>query len=237
MTTPGSIITADTFNRLLKFLETTSGRDKIARLLQYGSRFFSWYLLNYTKEYSGYSKNFSALETQSSLARKLFRLAKSLQTFQAAWKSFTGENDLVLAATTVIQNIGLGLWLLYDHVIWANKIGFWKNPNIDALVPIYQRRSNIFWLIAMVAGIVKSAYLLQQTQQLANNTSKAETLDSLRKRQFEYLLELFRNIFDVPIPLTALNQQVGKTIPVGIVGLFGSVSSIIGLYQVWVKTR
>lgn len=70
-------------------------------------------------------------------------------------------------------------------------------------------------------GIVKSTYLFQQTQQFINSAQKAETIESLRKTQYEYLLELIRNIFDVPIPLTGLNKDVAKLIPTGIVGLCG----------------
>lgn len=94
-------------------------------------------------------------------------------------------------------------------------------------------------------GIVKSVYLLQQTQQLIAQQSsssapaqqKAETIESLRRRQFEFFLELSRNIFDVPIPLTGLSQSVAAVIPTGVVGLCGTVSSIIGIQQVWSKTK
>jgi hypothetical protein len=92
---------------------------------------------------------------------------------------------------------------------------------------------------------VKSLYLLQQTQQLIQQQSassssaqqKAETIESLRRRQFEFFLELLRNLFDVPIPLTGLSQTVAGVIPTGMVGLCGTVSSIIGIQQVWSKTK
>ncbi len=47
-------------------------------------------------------------------------------------------------------------------------------------------------LAVLSLGIIKSAYLLQKTQKQLSATAKPEALDSLRKRQTEYLLELFR---------------------------------------------
>jgi hypothetical protein len=84
--------------------------------------------------------------------------------------------------------------------------------------------------------------LLQQTQVIVKKTIKSNskdttTLEGLRKRQFEYLLEFIRNAVDVPIPVTALNSRVAQAIPTGVVGLCGVVSSLIGIYQVWMKTK
>jgi hypothetical protein len=96
---------------------------------------------------------------------------------------------------------------------------------------------NIVCTITVCLGILKSCYLLQLTQQLLNSTQKPESIEALRKSQIDYLLELLRNTFDLTIPMTGLSQSVAKTIPTGVVGLCGSVSSIIGIYQVWAKIK
>jgi len=223
-------LVADNYNRFLRLLETTNGRDKTVRLLQYGSRFLSWWLLNQSKP--ELAKRFSNLESHSSLSRKVFRLLKSLSYVQAAWKTMGQEEDSVVQSTGVVQNICLALWLYYDHIIWAAKIGL-----VQKDVAPQTRKANIFWLIAMIMGIVKSAYQLNITQQLSLSTQKPEALDALNKRKQEYVLELLRNLLDVPIPLTALNQQAAAAIPTGIVGLCGTITSIIGMQQVWSKTK
>jgi hypothetical protein len=56
------------------------------------------------------------------------------------------QSDSVVKLTTVVQQLALGLWLLYDHVILAASLGF-VQPN-DTV----KRRANICWLVAMVAG-------------------------------------------------------------------------------------
>jgi len=223
----------DTVTKVVKFLDTHNGRDKVVRTIQYGSRFLTWYLAKHS--YSDASKKFVGLENASSMARKLFRLAKSIAHFQTALKTVSEENDVLVKITVVIQQLSLGLWLLYDHVIWAGKLNLIKSDRM----PTYTRRANIFWLIAMLMGIVKSLYLAQQNQMAisAQLSSKSDAVASLRKKHTEIMLEFFRNLFDVPIPLTALNQSVGALIPSGIVGLFGTGTSLIGIYQAWTKIK
>jgi len=84
-------------------------------------------------------------------------------------------------------------------------------------------------------GIIKNSYLLQQTHESAKNTTKTEALHSLKQRQVAYLLDLLRNVFDLLIPITALSKQAAAKIPSGVVGFSGTVSSLIGFYQVWSK--
>jgi peroxin-11B len=69
--------------KFIKFTELTNGRDKIARLLQYGSRFFAWYLQSSNLETS---KKLATMEAHCSLARKLFRLFRTIEFFQKAQK-------------------------------------------------------------------------------------------------------------------------------------------------------
>src|SRR4051794_38268776 len=99
--------------KAVKFLETTNGRDKIVRTIQYGSRFLSWYLANHNQLDT--SKKFGTLENAASMARKIFRFAKSIAHFQSALVTFKEEQDFVVQITTVIQQLCLAFWLLYDH--------------------------------------------------------------------------------------------------------------------------
>lgn len=210
---------SDTITKTVKYLETHNGRDKLCRTLQYSSRFFTWYLAKHNEIDA--SKRFANLENGASMARKIFRLAKSISHFQNAFNTLNNETDTVVKSTMVVQQFSLGLWLLYDHVIWAGKLNLIKTDKM----PIYTRRANIFWLIAMLMGIIKTLYALQRVKRGDND----------KKRELS--LELVRNIMDVPIPLTGLNQRVAAAIPTGIVGLFGTITSLIGIYQAWSKIK
>jgi hypothetical protein len=89
----------------------------------------------------------------------------------------------------------------------------------------------------MIAGIAKATYLIHITQQLAHTTTKADMVESLRKRQSEFSLELVRNLLDLPIPVTSLSPRLAAVFPTGLVGLCGTLSSLIGIHQVWSKIK
>ncbi|PRP83577.1 hypothetical protein PROFUN_09126 [Planoprotostelium fungivorum] len=220
----------DNLNRVVRFMDTTAGRDKIVRLLQYSSRFFGWWLVNNNR--LDLAKKFSSIEAHASMARKVFRLFKSIAHLQTAAKTWMQETDTVVSLTTVIQNLSLAIWLYYDHVIWAHKLGLIQRD----LAPL-SRKSNTFWLIAMLCGIAKATYLIHITQQLAHTTTKADMVESLRKRQSEFSLELVRNLLDLPIPVTSLSPRLAAVFPTGLVGLCGTLSSLIGIHQVWSKIK
>jgi len=55
------------FNKLLRFLESNAGRDKIARTFQYIAKFLGWWLVVNGRE--DLAKRFMNLETSSSMGR------------------------------------------------------------------------------------------------------------------------------------------------------------------------
>eukprot|EP01117_Protostelium_nocturnum_P002313 TRINITY_DN12977_c0_g1_i1.p1 TRINITY_DN12977_c0_g1~~TRINITY_DN12977_c0_g1_i1.p1 ORF type:complete len:264 (+),score=71.25 TRINITY_DN12977_c0_g1_i1:101-793(+) len=217
-------------SKLVRFLETVAGRDKIVRLFQYSSKFLAWWLVNNNRLDS--SKKFSSVESSASIARKVFRLLKSLGHLQTAKSSWEKEKDLVVKFTTVAQNLFLAAWLYYDHILLFNKIGL-----ISRDTKPVSKKSNTFWLLAMIMAIVRAAYYIHDTQNTARNATKPETLESIRQRQTEYSLELVKNVIDLPIPLSGLSPRFASVFPSGLVGLCGTVSSFIGVHQVWGKIK
>jgi peroxin-11B len=81
--------------RIIKYLEGHNGRDKIVRLFQYGSRFLGWWLVINNK--GDLSKRVSNLEQSSSMARKVFRLAKSISHVQ---QLLTALEKVILSHST-----------------------------------------------------------------------------------------------------------------------------------------
>jgi len=214
----------ETLLKFIKFLDTYNGRDKIARFLQYSGRFLAWYLPTVNNQET--AKKAAILENHCSLARKLFRLFRFVHFFHNAQKTLLEEPDLVIKGTTVVQSVCLGLWLVYDHIIWAAKLNLTKVETTT-----YARRANIFWLIAMIMGVVKSAYLFKEVSESKNSPQV------IRISQFSYALEGVRNVLDMPIPLYGLSTQFASRVPTGVVGLLGAITSLIGCYQQWNKIR
>jgi len=208
-----------------KFLNTHNGRDKLCRTLQFGSKFVSLELEK--RGETDYSKRLLGLSNNTSTARKVFRLFKSLSFIQNAINSYFDERDTILKVTTVSQNFCFAIWLYYDHFIWAGKVGLLKSD-----LTVVTKRSNLFWLAGLILAIIKQTYLLNQTFQL-----KKENFQVLTSNQVELSLELIRNIFDVPIPLTGLNEKAAQKISPSIVALLATFSSLIGFYQAWIKIK
>jgi len=219
--------TQQLIDKTIKFLNTHNGRDKLCRTMQFGSKFASLQLENYGE--TDYSKRLMAVSNSTSTGRKLFRLFKSLNFIQAAVNAYLEELDPVVKVTSVVQNFCLAVWLYYDHFIWAGKAGLLKGD-----LTVIGRRSNAFWLVAMLVAIVKQIYLLQQAQKLAKRDNKQV---SRAGTQLEIIIELLRNVFDVPLPLTALSEGAAQTISPSTVSLLATLSSIIGFYQVWTKIK
>jgi hypothetical protein len=76
---------SDQLLKLIKYLDTYNGRDKIVRFLQYGGKFLSWYLPLLDRAEDG--KKAAIMESHCSMARKVFRLFRSITFFQNLFKT------------------------------------------------------------------------------------------------------------------------------------------------------
>lgn len=161
----------------------------------------------------------------------MFRLFKTIHFLDTLVKNFFQEKDSFVRSISVLQNLCLSIWMVYDNVIWAGKTGLVK---LD-LNPI-SRKSNTFWLASMICGIIKSLYLLNKyQQQIIDPSLKKEDIRSFQTKQMDTAEDLIRLTLDTSIPLTSINAQASQLIPTGIVGLLGTITSIIGIHQAWKK--
>jgi hypothetical protein len=135
----------DSYTKLVRYLETHNGRDKICRLLQYGGRychclFCDWSVLFFWWRFVAWSlvinnradeaKKFQTLEETSSLSRKVFRLGKSLSLLQVRSNRLTKTNGY----EECMENILWGARELYHFRILTQLAGEWcccKNYNSD----------------------------------------------------------------------------------------------------------
>lgn len=71
------------------------------------------------------------------------------------------------------------------------------------------------------------------TPQLPLSSSQTDDAERHRGQQQGYVLTLIRDMCDLPIPMHALDLL--PTVPSGLVGLSGTIASLIGMYEVWIK--
>ncbi|KJE96745.1 hypothetical protein CAOG_007019 [Capsaspora owczarzaki ATCC 30864] len=210
--------------------------------VQYASKLIGWYLAR-TSASKGTIEKFSKLESNLSLARKLFRVGKPIDFFVEILRQVKNA-DPVLRNTLTGRAACLSGWLLIDHLLWFAKAGI---VNVDAKK--WSRRSAWFWLAGLILAVVRDIYQYMRVEQARaryiqrslnqpNSAEQAQTvLSSPTVQQFDkdlatHRLELIKDVCDLIIPSSSLELIQPSA---GLVGLLGLISSLIGLHQVWPK--
>ncbi|XP_017891446.1 peroxisomal membrane protein 11B [Ceratina calcarata] len=212
---------------IVKLNEQSAGRDKIIRLLQYGSRAYWYYAQNiHCTQHS--AEVLRSLEYTFSSFRKLLRLGRCLDSLYSALKVMKYP-DVVIKITLAISKIAHALFLLADHIIWIGRVGLYR-VNIEK----WSKVANKYWLMSVIMNLIRDIYEITKILEHHNKTQKLfprilkqyELLYNLRDHK-DIVLDTIRNGCDLFIPLTALGYT---NFAPGTIGIFGMVSSILGLY-------
>ncbi|CAK9826254.1 Peroxisomal membrane protein 11B [Anthophora retusa] len=217
---------------VIKLNEQTVGRDKIIRLLQYGSRAY-WYYAQNIRSTQHSAEILRSLEYTFSSFRKLLRLGRCLDSLYSALKMMKYP-DVALRVTLTLSKIANALFLLADHIIWIGRVGLHR-VNVEK----WSKVSNKYWLMSIIMNLTRDFYEIMkilecERKNVLTSTSK---FSSCSWKQYELLFHLrnhkaimidaIKNTCDLFIPLTALGFT--KFTP-GIIGIFGMISSIVGIY-------
>ncbi|KAK6361475.1 Peroxisomal membrane protein PMP27 [Orbilia blumenaviensis] len=226
-----------TVSHFLKFLSTTVGRDKLLRLIQYVSRFLSFYL--YRKGYSAaVIAPFDAIKKQFGMTRKLMRIGKNVESFKSASLAYDEKAvDPVLKYAAVGRHLGYAGYLTLDSIHYLDSSGIMKFNNAKRL----SDTANKFWFTGLVFSIASSVYTLRRIAERHASLNKQEAEHSLEEKklvkdQKAVKKQLLSDVCDITIPGYALSTYGFNSLDDGIVGLAGTVSSVIGCLAAWDKT-
>ncbi|EDN09874.1 peroxin 11 [Histoplasma capsulatum] len=222
----------------LRFVATTVGRDKILRTLQYFSRFYAWYL--YRTNYPQASiAPFEAVKKQFALTRKLLRFGKNVEHFKAAAvlldsRSPTATADPVLKYLGIGRQLGYAIYLSFDMVLYLDSAGVRKMANAKKL----QARALKAWMAGLVCSAVSGLYsmwMLKEREKAVNKKDGESVVEGkmIEKERTAVLTQLVSDFCDLTIPSTSLGYI---NLDDGIIGLAGTVSSLIGVRTAWRKT-
>jgi len=232
-----STLTADHW---FKYTATHAGRDKSYRLVQYVSKFLAYRLAQSGADKETIAK-LTKLASVLSSARKLFRIGKFYENYTKAYReaSQKAANLDVVSAISISKNLATGFYLLFDSVQWLNEAGVYKSGDLKSV----KDRRNAWWALSIFLSFAHAVYKLRTIQAgLKKESARALAVESapateakskIKKLEGEKLdaqLELVKNGADFAIPLVALKYLELND---GIVGLLGTVSSIIGCYAAW----
>lgn len=238
----------------LKFVATTVGRDKTLRTIQYFSRFLAWYTLR-TNHAQSTVNVFDNVKKNFGSVRKAMRLGKFVEHFKAAALAADSRDmDPVLRFLAVGRQLGYAVYLSLDAIAYFDQSGIWKLKEGARI----QREAYRAWLAGLLCNIVAGVYTLynQKVQMKQHEESAdvekavelkklvryADTMGERRGTAWRLILDsaqnaarlqLLSDVCDATVPSAATGLV---NFDEGIVGLAGTVSSLIGLTAQWEKT-
>ncbi|KAK4242805.1 peroxisomal biogenesis factor 11-domain-containing protein [Achaetomium macrosporum] len=218
----------------LKYVATTVGRDKLLRTLQYFARFYAWYLLR-TNHPQATIQPWETMKKQFGLVRKVLRAGKNVEHFKAAAVAADAKTmDPVLRYTTVGRQLGYAGYLTMDLLTLLDATGIKKSPNAKR----FQQEAYRFWAVGLACSVLCQLYTQYQLREREARVDRKEGEGVLESKRIAMertasRLQLTSDLCDLTVPLSALNWVAFDD---GIVGLAGTLSSLIGVYLQWKKT-
>lgn len=218
----------------LRFVATTIGRDKLLRAVQYFARFYAWYLLR-TNGLPSQIAPWDAIKKQFGLTRKLLRVGKNIEHFKAAAVASDAKTlDPVLRYAAVGRQLGYAGYLSFDAATVLDAVGAVKSPRAKT----FQREAYRFWAFGIIFSVIGQTYTLYRLRQREAKVDKKEGEGVVESKRIALeraasRLQLFSDVCDLTVPTTALGWA---SFDDGLVGLAGTVSSLIGVYAQWKKT-
>jgi hypothetical protein len=118
---------------LVMYLNKAETRDKICRAIQYGSKFVS----------NGEPGVAAQVDKSTSLARKVFRLAKTLNELNALLAPAPKATPVPIVLLGKAKNALVGTFLFLDQIVWAGRTGIYKN---EERLELISRISLFCWM-------------------------------------------------------------------------------------------
>lgn len=222
-----------------------AGRDKILRSVQYFSRLYSWYL--HRAQHSQNGINFQAISNQFEVTRKILRIGTFIEKFNAASTAYKrNSTDALLRYLTVAHHIGYGGYLALDNIIAIDAAGVRKLATAKKLKKLAYRS----WMAGLICSIVAGIYSLCKLQRKKDIEGTAEAkrthtfvpaqllfssklIFHISRARYNTSAQLVANLCDLTLPISVLGYAA---LGDGVVGMAGTISSLIGVWFQWQKT-
>lgn len=229
-----AVIYHPSVSHYLRFVATTVGRDKLLRTLQYFGRFYAWYLFR-TNGSAAEIAPWEAMKKQFGIARKIMRAGKNVEHLRAAAAAADSKTlDPVLRYAAVGRQLGYAGYLTLDMATLLDATGIRRSESAKRL----QREAYRFWAMGLLCSVVAQTYTLYRLREREAKVDKKEGEGVVESKRINIeratsRLQLTSDLCDLTIPVSAL-AWIG--FDDGVVGIAGTVSSLIGLYLQWKKT-
>jgi len=236
------VLNVDSF---LKTLESTNGRDKLGKLIQYVARFSAWYLAKYNPKDKESIAMATGVQKGVASARKLTRLLKwwplLIKVYDACMKK--GLNQPIVELVRHLSALGFANYFFWDGAGWAIGVGLMKGDSAK-----YSKWSMYGWFAALVFAMIADALdilkIVKQKQVEAKPAAGSETSAPAASSSLsctvcapccnpvvkKYILNYAKNISDCCI--AAKGIQIAD-FSEGWLGICGIVAALVGFYELW----
>ncbi|XP_039443737.1 peroxisomal membrane protein 11C [Culex pipiens pallens] len=226
-------------NEICDMLDTYTGRDKIVRTLCYTTKLAAGLYVNKDPDFS---KKLAIFSSKMSQTRATLRLFDDLPMLAYSLNYGTGakEPDRIMGLIGFITNMIDHVYYPVDKICWMIEYKLLQVKNPDRWDTI----NSVFWVASIYLNLMKTirSYTVMEQHKTHINKPENESSHALRMLHVKQRMELI-SIVRLSLDLV----HAGSTLPSGMlwggrfeswqVGLIGTVSSFIGLYQYFAKKR
>jgi len=229
----------DVLNEVCDMLDTYGGRDKVMKTLCYTTKLLSGL---YANSNSDLAKKLGIFSSKISGARATLRLIDDIPMLKHSLAYGLGEKepDRAMSVLGVVANIVDHIYYPVEKICWLieHKLMNVTNPTK------WDTLSSIFWVSSIYLNLMRTMRMVALMENHKNCISK-QSVDS--STAMEKLINNQRMEMISVIRLSLDLIQAGSTLPKGYlwggkletwhVGLVGSMSAFIGIYQYFAKKK
>ena len=191
--------------RFLSWLKKTEGRDKLYRLVAYGSKI----PIHLLKQNGGNQDVIERLQKGAKsvgMTRKLMRMFKSLEFLNDLLKA--KSQDIYVQILNYLKNSFLMVWMLLDHYQWLCKAGYFVMFDEKLVSKLHSKA----WFLGLLSNITLEFYKLQTVLEYKSGK------------------KMVKSLLDIMVPIARL-----EWLPIndGIVGVSGTITSCMGIYDTY----
>ncbi|KXJ82848.1 hypothetical protein RP20_CCG010676 [Aedes albopictus] len=226
-------------NEVCDMLDTYTGRDKIVRTLCYTTKLASGM---YASKDPDFAKKLAIFSSKMSQTRATLRLFDDLPmlSYSLSYGMGSKEPDRIMGLIGFITNIIDHVYYPVDKICWMIE---YKLLNVENPTK-WDTVNSIFWVASIYLNLMKTirSYTVMEQHKAHINKPVNESSQAVKMLLIKQRMELISIV-----RLTLDLVHAGSTLPKGMlwggkfeswhVGLIGTISSFIGLYQYFAKKR
>lgn len=227
---------------LVNLLETYRGRDKVVRTLCYGSQLVGGTLAQRSAESSELGRSLLLFSAQLGHCRTVLRLFDDLSmlAYSRSYGLGRREEDGLVRCISILTNVADQLYYPCEHIAWAADAELIKVKSDK-----WWTLSTTLWASSLLLGALRSIRVivllrkkLRKNARKSEDSSEVEILRKACQQQIKMeILSVLSGLADLSNAIHWMPAGIlwAGRFPNWLVGLMGTISSLVGLYRIGVS--